>query len=190
MKKTNRQPLLNQRGFTLIEVIISFTLLSLIMLTVFQFNFFILASNRAQAQTLETEQNLRQAMEFIEKRLREMDSQTLEYVPAQQTFKARMQRPDSPGQMVVWVDFSGKNRNRLNTWLYHDETSKTLRVSKNREHNVLHLNIDAVEVEELTPGALVKITLTSTPPNTNNPEHSISQSMVFHLTYQQGEADS
>lgn len=180
---------MNQKGLTLIEVMISFALLSLIMLTVFQFNFFIMANNKAQAQTMEAEQNLRQAMEFIEIRLREMDTQTLQYVPAQQTFKARMQRPDGSGEMVVWMDFSGKNRNRLNTWLYHDETSKTLRISKNREHNVLHLNIDSVDVEEVTPGSLIRITLTSTPPKANNHEHSISQSMVLHLTYQRGEAE-
>ena len=190
MKKVDEQHHINQRGLTLIEVIISFALLSLIMLTVFQFNFFILANNRAQAQTLEDEQNLRQAMEFIEKRLREMDAQTLQYVPAQQTFKSRMQRSDGPGQLTVWMDFSGKNRNRMNTWLYHDETSKTLRVSKNREHNVLHLNIDTVEVEEITPGSLIRITLTSTPAQHEEGSNALSHSMVLHITYQHEEADS
>ena len=183
MKKVDGKHLINQRGLTLIEVIISIALLSLIMLTVFQFNFFILANNRAQAQTLEDEQNLRQAMEFIEKRLREMDTQTLQYVPAQQTFKSRMQRSDGHGQITVWMDFSGKNRNRMNTWLYHDETSNTLRVSKNREHNVLHLNIGAVEVEEITPGSLIKITLRSTPLSQKGHEPVLSHSMVLHLTY-------
>lgn len=190
MKQVNRQSIINQRGLTLIEVMISFALLSLIMLTVFQFNFFIMANNRTQAQTMEAEQNLRQAMAFIEKRLREMDTQTLQYVPAQQTFKARMQRPDGPGQMTVWMDFSGKNRNRLNTWLYHDETSKTLRVSKNREHNVLHLNINEVEVEEIKPGSLIKITLTSSTAQHENSSNALSHSMVLHITYQHEEADS
>lgn len=173
----------NRQGLTLVEVLVSFTLLSIIMLTFFQFNFFIISNNRAQAQALETEQNLRQAMEFIEKRLREMDSQTLQYVPAQQTFKARMNRPGGPGHITVWVDFSGHNRNRLNTWLYHDRTSGTLRISKNGEHNVLHRHIDTVKVEELSPGSLIKITLTSTARTTGNTHATVSHSMVLNLNY-------
>ncbi len=188
MKKCNGQYLINQKGLTLIEVIISFALLSLIMLAVFQFHFFIIVNSKAQAETMETEQNLRQAMGFIEKRLREMDNQTLQYVPAQQTFKSRMKRTDGPGQITVWMDFSGRIRNSLNTWLYHDKTSKTLRVSKNREHNVLHLNIDTVEVEEITPGSLIKITLTSTPDHKGSNDTAVSHSMVMHLNYAQEEA--
>ena len=181
-------------GLTLIEVMISFALLSLILATTFTFNLFILTQNRAQAEAFQEEQNLRLAMEAIEKRLREMDQQTLTYHPQQQTFKAQMKRPSQPGTMNVWMDFSGLNRNRLNTWLYFHRDSGTLRVNKNKEHNVLHYGIEDVVIEELEPGSLIKVTLTGKPGQAtgqkSNPSNSepVTQEMILHLNYGRDES--
>jgi len=172
---------LSASGLTLIEVMISFALLSLILATTFTFNLFILSQNKVQAESLREEQNLRMAMDAVEKRLREMDQQSLVYFPHQQTFRCQMKRPDQPGTMNVWLDFSGQNRNRLNTWLYFDKTSGTLRVNKKQEHNVLHRGIRDVTIEEVEPGKLIRVTLTGESATASSGE--ISQEMTLRVTY-------
>ena len=151
----------SSQGLTLIEIIVSFGLLSIVLLAMFTTSLFFITQSRSQADAFMKEQNMRMAMDAIEKRLREMNTRHLIYQPSQQTFKSQMEHPEGKGQITVWIDFSGKNRNRLNTWLYYDESTGTLRVSRNREHNILHLGIGGVTVSELIPGSLIKIALTS-----------------------------
>ncbi len=170
----------HEDGMTFIEVIISLSVLSLLFITLSHVTVFYLTQNRFLGDNMAAEQNMRMAMESIEKRLREMDSQSLQYIPHQQTFQCQMPRPNGTGDMTIWMDFSGVNRNRRNTWLYYDKTSATLRVNKNQEHNVLHKSISKVLIEELNHGSLIRITLTS---HGKGQPHEVTHSMVLHLTY-------
>ncbi|MEN1759300.1 prepilin-type N-terminal cleavage/methylation domain-containing protein [Anoxynatronum sibiricum] len=144
---------------TLIEVMISLALISLLLLVTYTGSLFVFSHHRQQSHQFKEEQNLRQAMDAIEKRFREMNQQEITFHPAQQSFKSRVPRTDFPGMTTVWIDFSGINRNRLNTWLYFDRTSGTLRVNKNNEHNVLYTGIEDILITEVISGKLVEITL-------------------------------
>lgn len=146
-------------GLTLIEVMISMALISLLLMAAYSGSFFIMTHHRQQSHQFKEEQNLRQAMDAIEKRFRELNQQNITYQPAQKTFKSSIPRAGFPGTTTVWIDFSGFNRNRLNTWLYFDRTSGTLRVSKNHEHNVLYTGIEDILITEVIAGSLIEIKL-------------------------------
>jgi len=149
----------NRKGLTLVEVMVSLSLLSLVLVTLCTFTLFYLTRHQAQVKDLYHKQQLSQAANLIEKRVREMDQLDLTYFPHTQTFRSRMPRPDHPGDILTWISFSGTHHHRPMTWLYHDASSATLRSNLNREHNVLFEHIQSVQVTELVPDTLIQITV-------------------------------
>lgn len=151
-----------KKGLTLIEIIISFALLSIILLTVFTMSAFVMKENRHQADVLKDGQVLRESLDLIEKRLREMNRYAVTYLPEEKTFQCVMKVPESNQPVTVRVDLSGKTRSAHHTWVYFNRNTSSLMVNKKGEHNVLSREIADLDVKEIVPGRLFEISLTGT----------------------------
>ncbi|MDW7670631.1 MAG: prepilin-type N-terminal cleavage/methylation domain-containing protein [Bacillota bacterium] len=173
----------NRKGLTLIEVIISLSLLSLVLVTFFTCGLFALNQHLQQSKQLRADRNLRISVDLIEKRLREMDRQQIEYKPSSQVFEARMNIPNSSLKADVRVDLSGKSSSNHNTWIYFDRASGSLRTNKAGEHNVQIPGIENIDVNEVITGQLFLITLTGA-------ETPQPQTLVFHIPQKAGEEEA
>lgn len=174
----------NRKGLTLIEIILSFALLSLVLITFHTCVMFGLTQHNRQQAQLKADRNLRLSVDLIEKRLREMDRQSIVYKPAQKTFEAVMKVPQHSSPVNVKVDLSGMNKlYGHHTWIYYSRTTGTLRANKAGEHNILSTGISRIEVTELIAGQLFEITLTGE-------ETNQVQTLVFHLPKIPGSGDT
>jgi len=142
----------NQQGLTLIETLIAMTLSSIIlMIAINQLNL-ALKSYTTQRNTLKAQRNMQFAMNYIEKRIRELDQNEIIYHGEIQTIEGKDYK-----QAKAWIDLSGNTRSSLNTLIYFYRDRGELRVNKNRENNVLVEEIKEVTVREITEGALIEI---------------------------------
>ena len=148
-----------QKGLTLIEIIISFALLSLVLMTMATGSLLIQTQSQEQIRQLRSRQNIDHAVIAIEKRFQLSNQQRIRFQANQQTFHSLMTSDQQPGMKSVWMDFSGSQRNTPNTWLYFHRTTGTLRVNLNQEHNVLISGIGHIETREIIPDRLIRIIL-------------------------------
>ena len=150
-----------QEGLTLIEVIISFSLLSLLLMTMATGSAFVLRNSQEQIHRLRQEQNVRHAVIAIEKRIQQSNQQRIRYQSNQNLFVSELYDETIHQWYPVYLQFNGMQTNRRNTWLYFHRVSGTLRVNLNGEHNVLLSGIGLIETDVLMPDRLVRITVHS-----------------------------
>ncbi len=148
-----------QRGLTLIEVMISFSLLSLVLMTMATGSLFVQRNSQEQIHRLRQEQNIRYAVIAIEKRFQQSNQQRIRYEEAQQLFTSELFDEDKAEWYTVFFQFNGMQAARKNTWLYFHQTSGTLRVNLNGEHNVLLSGIDTIHTAVVIPDRLVRLTV-------------------------------
>lgn len=154
-----RKTFFNLQGLTLIEVMISFLLLSLLLMTMATSSSFIQKSSQQQMQQLRCEQNIRHGIIAIEKRFQQSNQQRIAYRKDQQLFISELYDEDKDEWYRVFFRFDGYHTTRKNTWLYFHRASGTLRVNLNGEHNVLLSGIGLIETDVLLPDRLVRITV-------------------------------
>lgn len=141
-----------QKGFTLIEAIISIALITIIITAAS--SLFALAFNgyKRYTDTRQIKYDVHIASKYIEKGLREFNQEDIIFDSDKNIFQSKNCDCDN-----VWVDLSGKKSLKKNTLIYFYRTTKEIRVNKNGEHNVLCGNIDDVTVNELIEGQLIEI---------------------------------
>ncbi|MCC5911459.1 MAG: prepilin-type N-terminal cleavage/methylation domain-containing protein [Clostridiaceae bacterium] len=142
----------NKEGLTLIEVIVSIALLVIIMAILSNFFVSNISYCKDINETLEVKQNAHLALNYIKKRIRELNRSEIQYFSDEQIFKGKDSRGESS-----WIDLSGKITYKRNTLLYFYKTTGELRVNKAGEHNVLTDHITNIVITELVEGELVEI---------------------------------
>lgn len=148
-----------EKGLTLIEVMISFSLLSLLLMTMATGSVFLQKNSQEQIDRLRHEQNIRHAIIAIEKRIQQSNQQRLAYRSNQSLFVSELYDEKTSQWYPVYLQFDGENPKKTNTWLYFHRNSGTLRVNLKGEHNVLISGIGRIETDEVIPGRLVRITI-------------------------------
>ncbi|WP_093313227.1 type II secretion system protein [Tindallia californiensis] len=151
----SRSKRLNSKGLTLIEVILSFAMMTLLVATMVTGSTFITKHNKAQMRQLRYEQNIRYAVIAIDKRFQQSNRQELYYQSDQQLFTSNVYDNVKDEWRFVYFQFDGAFTDRKNTWLYFHKDSNSLRVNLNGEHNVLASGIDRIEIEEIENNRLV-----------------------------------
>lgn len=146
----------NVKGFTLLEVILVLFLCSLLVSSYISISSQTLTYWQEHIEQVRIHENLQYSLHYIEKNIRQLNQQNIEYFPSIKQIKGE----NSQGE-TSYLDFSGRKIDNLNTYLYFHEGYKQLRVNRNRENNVLATNINQVEVKEIIPGKLIEITLSS-----------------------------
>lgn len=141
-----------QKGFTLIECIVSIALISIIIINASSVLSFAINSYKHYTETWQVEHNQQLALKYIEKRLKEFNQESIIFDSKNNIFQGTRHN----GQ-IGYVDLSGKISYNKNTMIYFYKTRKEVRVNKNSEHNVLVSNIDDVIVNELIEGKLIEI---------------------------------
>lgn len=142
----------NNKGFSLLEIILSMTLFSSILMTFIPFAISNIGMQQQLEDTLILQQNARFALNYIEKRIRECDKQQITYHSQQKLVEGKNETYDT-----LWIDLSGKKRTTPNTLLYFYRSKGELRVNKNGENNILVEGIKDIIVTEIIEGELLEI---------------------------------
>jgi prepilin-type N-terminal cleavage/methylation domain-containing protein len=140
------------KGFTLIESIISITLVSIIIILTFSLFSFALNSYKRYTDIRQIKYDVHMALKYIEKGLRELNQEDIIFDSNKNIFQSKNCNNEN-----VWVDLSGKKSLKKNSLIYFYRITKEIRVNKNNENNVLCGNIDNVTVNELIEGQLIEI---------------------------------
>ncbi|SDK51835.1 PilW family protein [Natronincola ferrireducens] len=146
------QYLHDNRGVTLIEIVVSITLISIVMMALTTIFIYSIGSYSRQVDEIAAKQKVQFALNYIEKRIRECDQYQITYHSNNQTIEGR----DFEGKKV-WIDLSGRRRNSFNTLLYFYRDRGELRVNKKNENNVLVDGIRDILVREIVEGELLEI---------------------------------
>ncbi|ABR48638.1 hypothetical protein Amet_2485 [Alkaliphilus metalliredigens QYMF] len=141
-----------QEGLTLIEVLIAMTIGSMIVILSISYLNIVVRGYITQQDTLRVERNMRFALNYIEKRIRECDQNQIIYHSDTRTIEGRNYDNQS-----IWIDLSGNKRSQPNTLIYFYKDTGELRVNKNNENNVLVNMINDIIVNELVEGKLIEI---------------------------------
>ncbi|MGB4313205.1 MAG: prepilin-type N-terminal cleavage/methylation domain-containing protein [Natronincolaceae bacterium] len=141
-----------QKGFTLIESIISVALISIITIITSSLFSFAFNSYKRYTDTRQIKYDVYIASKYIEKGLKEFNQEDVIFDSDKNIFQSKNCNNEN-----VWVDLSGKKSLKKNTLIYFYRVTKEIRVNKNNEHNVLCGNIDDVAVNELIEGRLIEI---------------------------------
>lgn len=147
-----RKYILTPNGFTLIEIILAMTLFSIIALTFIPVSISHISFYNHFDSTLFLQQNTRFALNYIEKRIRECNHQSIHYIPQDKTIESQNYSGEK-----IWIDLSGRKRNNKNTLLYFNRGTGELRANKDGEHNVLYTEIKDIVVTEVIEGELLQI---------------------------------
>lgn len=142
----------NNKGFSLLEVILAMTLFSSVLMIFIPFATRSLAMQEELEKKLTLQQNTRFALNYIEKRIRECDKQQILYNSHEKLIKSKNGTYD-----ILWIDLSGNKRTAPNTLLYFYRSKGELRVNKNGENNVLVEDIEDIMVTEIIEGELLEI---------------------------------
>ncbi|WP_053957114.1 prepilin-type N-terminal cleavage/methylation domain-containing protein [Inediibacterium massiliense] len=142
----------NDRGFTLIEALLSLTLFSIIIGSFTYFFLFQLKNCNQQLKILNDQQNVHEALWIIQSNLRECNQQQIIYDSQKKVFEIK-----SRENKIGVIDLSGHKINSRHTLLYFHKSKEELRSNKDHENNVFIENIKKVSVYEIIPKKLVKI---------------------------------
>lgn len=142
----------NNRGFTLLETILSMTLFSSVLIVFIPFATRSITMQQELENTLNLQHNTRFALNYIEKRIRECDKQQITYYPDKKSIEGKNDTYNK-----LWIDLSGNKRMTRNTLLYFYRSRGELRVNKNGENNVLVDGIKDIAVTEIVEGELLEI---------------------------------
>jgi len=148
--------LLNNKGFTLLELMLVLLLCTLLVSVYIGIVSKVLEYWQEKNEEIRIHENLQYSLHFIEKNLRQLDQQQIEYFPESMQIISN----NSLGQ-TSYMDFSGKMCYMENTYFYYHAGNRQLRINRKNEHNVVSINIDQVRIRELVPGTLVEVTLSS-----------------------------
>lgn len=140
----------NKRGFTLVELIIASAITLVIIATLTNFLSFTYSNTYKKIDEIVHVRNTRFALNYIEKRLRDMDQMTLVYYSDIKAIKGY-----TNSGFIRWIDLSGTRRN--NAFIYFNRSTKQLRVNINNENNILVSFIEHVEIREIEPSNLIEI---------------------------------
>ncbi|WP_168198273.1 PilW family protein [Crassaminicella thermophila] len=141
-----------KKGVTLIEVMISITLFSIIMISLTTYFLGIINNCNSQMEILKMKQNVRFALNQIDKILRECNQQEIIYYDNMKKFELKNNKDDT-----VFVDLSGIQQNKFNTILYFNKDKRQLRINKKGEHNVLIDYIKDISIKEIIDNKLIEI---------------------------------
>lgn len=141
-----------EAGFTLIESLVSITLISIILIGIFSVFNFTIRSYKNYIENLEIEHGVNYTLRYIEKRLREFNQENIIFDSEKNLFIGERHN----GQKA-YIDLSGRVSHRGNTLLYFYRATRQVRVNKNQENNVLVGKIDDIIVRELVEGKLIEI---------------------------------
>lgn len=145
-----------QKGFTLIECIVSIALISMIMISISLILSFALNSYGRHTDDWQTKHDVYIASKYIEKSLREFNQEDIIFDGDNNIFQGKDYDNKS-----AWVYLSGKRPFKTNILIYFYDDTKEIRVNKNNENNVLCGNIGNVTVNELIEGKLIEIEVTA-----------------------------
>ncbi|MBB6216611.1 prepilin-type N-terminal cleavage/methylation domain-containing protein [Anaerosolibacter carboniphilus] len=157
----------SQKGFTLIETILSLTLLSIIILALGMFLSNSIRQHIKLIEIAEAQRKSRLALNYIEKRMMECNQLQFTFDPKTNTFTSKDYQNNE-----VWIDLSGNKRFTNNTLIYFYKVLGELRVNKKGEHNVLIDGIKDIKIIEILPGKLIEIEI-----HAENLNHSIKSRM-------------
>lgn len=161
-----KKKVLNNNGFTLLELMLVLLLCSLLVSVYIGIVSQSLNYYQENIEKIRIHENLQYSLHFIEKNLRQLDQQQIEYSSEIKQITSE----NSQGQ-PSYMDFSGKKSYYKNTYFYYHSGNRQLRINRDREHNVLAINIDQVKIREVIPGNLVEISLSSY--DSHGKEHSL-----------------
>ncbi|QXM06009.1 PilW family protein [Crassaminicella indica] len=147
MKKYN-----NQEGFTLIEAFVAFTLISIIMTAFISYFLFCVKSCSRQIEILNTKENIRCALTYIERSIKICNQQKISYHDALKRFEGENQKGHK-----IYIDLSGKKQYKNHTLIYFYRNKGQLRTNKNGEHNILLDGIKDIIVTEIIKNKLIEI---------------------------------
>ncbi|SES71240.1 hypothetical protein SAMN05660297_00349 [Natronincola peptidivorans] len=142
----------NNKGLSLIEVILSMSIFCCILLGLISFMMQNITIQHHLVKSLTPQQNTRFALNYIEKRIRECNQQSLIYHSTEKLIEGKNHENET-----IWIDLSGNKRNHYNTLLYYYAEKGELRVNKNGEHNVLIDEIEDILVTEVIENQLLAI---------------------------------
>lgn len=140
------------KGFILMENIISIALISIIIISISFLFCFVLNSYKHYIELWQTEHDADITLKYIEKRLREFNQESIIFYSKENIFKGK-----NYDNKNMWIDLSGKKPLGNNRLIYFYKSKKEIRVNKNNEHNVLTDNIEDVIINELVEGQLIEI---------------------------------
>ena len=148
--------ILNNNGFTLLELMLALLLCTLLVSVYIGIVSQIIDYWQEKNEEIHIHENLQYSLHFIEKNLRQLDQQQIEYSSGILQIISK----NSQGQ-TSYMEFSGKMTYNSNTYFYYHAGNRQLRINRNTEHNVVAIDIDQVKIREIIPGALVEVTLSS-----------------------------
>ncbi|MDR5658207.1 prepilin-type N-terminal cleavage/methylation domain-containing protein [Serpentinicella sp. ANB-PHB4] len=150
----------NNKGFTLIEILIALSFSAIILMTLSTYLNFAYRQTSKQIEGVAHNYHTRFAMSYIEKTLREMDQTRITFHRSRTTFEGFNSQ-----EKHVRVDLSGNQRNQFNTLLYFNRSTNQIRVNMRNEHNVLATFIEDIRVTEIIEGKLIEIKVISSKNN-------------------------
>lgn len=142
-----------QKGFTLIEVIISIALITIIITATS--SLFALATNsyKRYTDTWQVKHDVHTALKYIEKGLKEFNQEDIIFDSDKNIFQSK-----NCDNKNVFVNLSGKvPRKQDISLIYFNRPEKRVGVNKNGEYNTLANDIDDIKVNELIEGQLIEI---------------------------------
>lgn len=141
-----------QKGFTLIECIVSIVFIFIIITSIFLLFSFAFNNYKHYIDSRQIKHDVHITLKYIEKRLKEFNQEDIIFDGDKNIFQGKNYDNKS-----VWVDLSGKKSFKTNTMIYFYRPTKEIRVNKDKEHNVLCGNIGDIIVNELVEGQLIEI---------------------------------
>ncbi|QZY56974.1 PilW family protein [Crassaminicella profunda] len=147
MKKYN-----NQKGFTFIEVFVSTALFSIIMVVFMSYFLFCIKNCNNQIERLNTKENLRYALTYIERSIKICNQKNITYNEIIKRFEGKDQE-----NYKAFIDLSGKIQYENHVLIYFYKNKGQLRTNKNYEHNVLVEGIKKIDVTEVIKNKLIEI---------------------------------
>ena len=142
--------IINRKGFTLIELIVSLTLGIVILTVVLNYFSFVYKNIYNKYDHIVHMRNTRFALNYIEKRLRDVDQSTIIYHSNLKAFEGL-----TSSGVRRWIDLSGYMRN--SAFIYFNRPTRQLRVNMNSENNVLVPFVYDVAVREIGTNNVVEI---------------------------------
>ncbi|WP_129597754.1 prepilin-type N-terminal cleavage/methylation domain-containing protein [Anaerophilus nitritogenes] len=134
----------NNKGFTLIEALLSLTLFSIIIGSFTYFFLFQFKNCNRQLRILNDRQNVHEVLLHIQRNIRECNQQQIVYDSKIKVFELKNDQNET-----VYIDLSGYKNHSSNTLLYFYKNNKELRTNKNKENNVVIKNIEDIYVHEI-----------------------------------------
>jgi prepilin-type N-terminal cleavage/methylation domain-containing protein len=146
----------NQRGFTLVEISISIVLFSIIMTAFMSYFIFCVKNCTKQLEVLDDKENLRQALDYIERSIKFCNQEKFIYDETSKTLMG-----EDLEKNKVLIDLSGKINYEDHVLIYFYKHKKQLRRSINGEHNVLLGEIEDIHVTEIIKNKLLEIEIST-----------------------------